>query len=140
TPRNKVFAINAETGEQRWMFDPGFEGNRIWNRCRGVAYYESTGGGASPASAPGAVTQAAGVTANEAATVTPESGAQTEGSSLPTPAPTGATTAATEALCATRIITTTAEAELYSLDARTGELCPTFGDQGRVDLTVGMGE
>ncbi len=36
TPRNKVFALNAETGEQRWMFDPKVESNKVWNRCRGV--------------------------------------------------------------------------------------------------------
>ncbi len=39
TPRNKVFALDADSGEQKWTFDP--EANaKIWNRCRGVAYYE----------------------------------------------------------------------------------------------------
>jgi len=40
TPRNKVFAVNADTGEQRWMFDPQTQSTPIWNRCRGVAYYQ----------------------------------------------------------------------------------------------------
>jgi len=42
TPRNKVFALDADTGEQRWMFDPQTQSVPIWNRCRGVAYYEPT--------------------------------------------------------------------------------------------------
>jgi len=41
TPLNKVFALDAETGEQRWMFDPKPESLPVWNRCRGVAYYEA---------------------------------------------------------------------------------------------------
>lgn len=107
TPRNKVFALDAETGEQRWMFDPKVESNKMWNRCRGVAYYEP---------APAAGVLAAG-TNEPAAPVAP---------------PTDT--------CSTRIITTTMKAQLLSLDAKTGELCETFGQHGAVDLTVGMGE
>jgi len=41
TPLNKVFALNADNGEQRWMFDP--EPDNAWPfrpRCRGIGYYE----------------------------------------------------------------------------------------------------
>lgn len=42
--------------------------------------------------------------------------------------------------CAARIITNRMDAKLIALDARTGALCPSFGDGGIVDLTTGMGE
>jgi quinoprotein glucose dehydrogenase len=42
---NRVFALDAETGEQRWVFDPGQRQRKIqgpYTRvCRGVAYWES---------------------------------------------------------------------------------------------------
>lgn len=42
TPTNQVFAIDADTGKQRWKFDPranaGF--SPTWQRCRSLAYYE----------------------------------------------------------------------------------------------------
>lgn len=40
TPQNKVIALNAETGEEKWVFDPKTRENKWWSRCRGVAYYE----------------------------------------------------------------------------------------------------
>lgn len=39
TAYGKVFALDADTGEQRWKFDPkGFAPN--WQRCRGLGYYD----------------------------------------------------------------------------------------------------
>ncbi|MCJ9714155.1 PQQ-binding-like beta-propeller repeat protein, partial [Bordetella hinzii] len=46
TPRNKVFALQADTGKERWRFDPEAS-SPVWQRCRGVGYYETT---AAPAS------------------------------------------------------------------------------------------
>ncbi len=40
TPQNKVIALNAETGAEKWVFDPKAQENKWWSRCRGVAYYE----------------------------------------------------------------------------------------------------
>lgn len=40
TPQNKVIALNAETGAEKWVFDPQAKENKWWSRCRGVAYYE----------------------------------------------------------------------------------------------------
>lgn len=55
TPRNKVFALDADTGEQKWVFDPQAD-NKFWNRCRGVGFYEPAAVAArvgdSPASMP----------------------------------------------------------------------------------------
>jgi len=42
--------------------------------------------------------------------------------------------------CAQRIISTTADARLFAVDARTGKLCPNFGQGGYVSLTDHMGK
>jgi len=42
--------------------------------------------------------------------------------------------------CAERIVTATLLAKMYAVDARNGRRCADFGDNGEVDLTVGMGE
>src|SRR5690606_25980130 len=47
---------------------------------------------------------------------------------------------AADAPCATRIIEGTLDARLVAVDARTGRPCADFGDNGQVDITVGMGD
>lgn len=81
---NDVFAIDAETGKERWRVAAAGSKGRT---CRGVAFYRVPG--------------AAG-------------------------------------LCAERIITTTGDAALMALDARSGAACPGFGTAGRVDLLEGL--
>lgn len=46
---------------------------------------------------------------------------------------------AADAPCEMRIITTTIDSRLIALDARTGTVCPGFGQGGMVDLTAGLG-
>ena len=41
--------------------------------------------------------------------------------------------------CLERILTNTTDARLIAVDALTGERCSSFGDQGEVNLTIGMG-
>ncbi|MBP2295058.1 glucose/quinate/shikimate family membrane-bound PQQ-dependent dehydrogenase [Azospirillum rugosum] len=43
TPHNQVIALNAETGEERWRFDPKVpdETNRQHLTCRGLSYHEA---------------------------------------------------------------------------------------------------
>ena len=104
TPHNRVFALNAETGEERWSYDPQARVSNVWDRCRGVAYFD-------PDETPApSQTGTAGI------------------------APMG------EQTCGARIITTTVDARLIALDAQTGEPCVGFGDNGIVDLTIGLGE
>jgi quinate dehydrogenase (quinone) len=100
TPKNRVFALDADTGEQKWTFDPKADA-KIWNRCRGVGFYE-----------PASVTTRIG--------------------DLPAPAP--------SEQCAQRIVLTTVDARMIQLDAKTGEPCAGFGNNGTVDLKQGMGE
>ncbi len=92
TPQNKVIAIDAETGTERWTFDPQAGDTKAWNRCRGVSWYEA-----------------------------PEE-LRSEGGK-----------------CKQRVITTAKNGFLYALDSATGEPCASFGDDGRVDLSVGLG-
>lgn len=40
TPTSKVIALDADTGKERWTFDPKPVNTKTWNRCRGVGYYE----------------------------------------------------------------------------------------------------
>lgn len=135
TVHNIVYALNADTGEQRWRFDPEAS-SPFWQRCRGVGYYESRGEAATPAA-----------TAPEAAQAEPGTGApEPEISPLPEdettePEPQPAPVAAPEhGACARRIVLSTIDARLIELDAETGELCQQFGEGGTVDLKVGMGE
>jgi quinate dehydrogenase (quinone) len=113
TPRNQVFALDADTGAQRWKFDPKADA-KIWNRCRGVGYYE-------PAAA------AAALTASSSSPSTPTA-----------PAPV-LLTASNAGVCAQRIVMTTVDARLIQLDAKTGLPCESFGNKGTVDLKTGMG-
>ncbi len=42
-------------------------------------------------------------------------------------------------LCQARIVLTSIDARLFTLDAKTGQMCPGFGDNGSVDLLKGLG-
>jgi quinoprotein glucose dehydrogenase len=48
--------------------------------------------------------------------------------------------AAPDSMCASRILEGTLDARLIAVDAKTGALCPDFGNKGMVDLWTGMGE
>jgi len=91
TPHNLVIALDAETGQERWRFDPEVPHsvNRQHLTCRGLSYHA-----APPA---------------------------TEGQT-----------------CRQRLFMPTADARLIALDAKTGEICPGFGDDGAVDLWANM--
>lgn len=40
TPTNTVIALDADSGKEKWRFDPKVEKGHVWDRCRGVGYYE----------------------------------------------------------------------------------------------------
>nr|NYU00576.1 membrane-bound PQQ-dependent dehydrogenase, glucose/quinate/shikimate family [Stenotrophomonas sp. SbOxS2] len=111
TPHNQVIAIDADSGKQRWAFDPKATAPN-WQRCRGLGYFDAT-------TAPSAADAAAPV---------------------PAPLPANETASTGPALCEKRILMTSIDARLFALDAKTGALCPDFGSNGVVDLKVGMGE
>ncbi len=87
TPFNRVFALDAATGKERWVFDPKVKvDEENVTVCRGVSLWEGGGQG----------------------------------------------------VCATRIFEGTLDARLIALDATTGKPCEKFGEQGSVDLNVGL--
>ena len=95
TGGNRVVAVDAESGELVWQFDPLIDPEHLAQAryfttgCRGVSYY------AAPEDYQGE--------------------------------------------CEERILTNTTDARLIAIDAITGERCTFFGDQGEVNLTIGMG-
>lgn len=131
TPTNVVIAVDADTGRQKWRHDPKVK-PFFWNRCRGVGYWDGTRpklvSSAAPA-APAATAKA--VTPAKAAT--PKAAASKAPATLPPVAPSAGP------ICSQRIFSSTINAQLFALDARTGQRCPGFGQDGMVDLTVGMG-
>lgn len=117
TPMNKVFALDADTGTEKWSYDPKPADTHTWNRCRGVGYYE-------PAAVTRSLLQAAATTAVGEATESRAAGQ----------------VAATNNSCRRRVVLTTIDARLIELDADNGRPCEDFGQAGTVDLKVAMGE
>ncbi|THU02525.1 membrane-bound PQQ-dependent dehydrogenase, glucose/quinate/shikimate family [Lampropedia puyangensis] len=111
TPLNKVIALDAETGKERWRFDPKVQDRKTWNRCRGVGYYE-----------PAAVKQPYNFAEDAAFHAS------------------RATQTTSDGQCAGRIVLTTIDARMIELDAKTGQPCEDFGHGGTVDLSTGLGK
>ncbi len=92
TPTQKVIAVEAANGKERWRFDPQTNPKAMAGvaatTCRGVSYYQA-----------------------------PEGTAE----------------------CATRIFWPMVDGRLGALDAQTGKLCTSFGNNGYVDLNAGTG-
>lgn len=102
TPLNVISAIDADTGRERWKFDPRARTDQHIS-CRGVGYFDAASARSftrTPVARPGAL----------------------------------------DAACTRRIVVSTVDARLLTLDAATGRLCRDFGDDGTVDLTRGMGD
>ncbi|MFC7206720.1 hypothetical protein ACFQOZ_07915 [Comamonas endophytica] len=66
TPHSWAMALDADTGKERWRFDPqsGLESKRQHQTCRGVAYHGSAAAPAAATTAAGAGVQAASLCAN----------------------------------------------------------------------------
>ncbi|PYE28071.1 quinoprotein glucose dehydrogenase [Paraburkholderia silvatlantica] len=118
SPHQKLFALDAQTGELKWKFDPKLQPDPSFQHvtCRGVSYVDlsanaSTAGVAAAASEPTA--------ASAPQAVAPGSGLVATGAN-------GA--------CTRRIYLPVNDGHLYALDALTGERCAGFGDDGSLDL------
>ncbi|WP_259177431.1 glucose/quinate/shikimate family membrane-bound PQQ-dependent dehydrogenase [Xanthomonas campestris] len=92
TPTQKVIAVEAANGKERWRFDPQTNPKAMAGvaatTCRGVSYYQAPAGTAE---------------------------------------------------CPTRIFWPMVDGRLGALDAQTGKLCASFGNNGYVDLNAGTG-
>lgn len=107
TPHSIAIAVDADTGKERWRFDPKInrEAEHYQHMtCRGLAYHDATAY-AQPSSDDGAAAPADG-----------------------------------EPRCTRRLFLPTADATLYALDLRDGKPCADFGEGGKVDLKVGLGD
>ncbi|MBL8771151.1 MAG: PQQ-binding-like beta-propeller repeat protein, partial [Phenylobacterium sp.] len=142
TPTNVVIALDADTGREKWRHDPKVKPH-FWHRCRGVAYWDGTQPKVAQRAdaAPGpAASKAAGGKAAQAkaagASADPKAGGA---KAAVTTAATAPAAARETPLCRRRIISSTINAQLFALDAETGQRCPGFGTDGMVDLKTGMG-
>lgn len=109
TPLNKIIALDATSGAEKWRYDPKSkvtESTSGWRRCRGVGYADLT-------------KLASAVPAGE------------NGQTV-------AVASDASAVCRKRIVATTIDARLFEVDAETGKPCEDFGVNGVVDLTVGL--
>ena len=121
--RNQLIALDAATGTLRWRFDPKVRDTAIpsTTACRGVAYYEV------PA-APQVDPLLSDVAADLAVPV-----------ALPAEDG-GVVSTSSRAPCAARIIEGTLDGRLVAVDAASGRPCAQFGNNGQIDITLGMGE
>lgn len=112
TPHNWVVALDADTGETLWKFDPKVGKNlkRQHQSCRGVSYYAGQSKGANSATATDlTVTKVAGNTYEKETTQ-----------------------------CDSKIYIPTSDAKLYAIDPKTGQRCKSFAKDGELDLMHNM--
>lgn len=143
TPTNVVIALDADTGKPRWRHDPKVKPG-FWNRCRGVGYWDGSQPKVAVAGAAGALPAPVAKGAAPAKTAAaPASKVAPKPAAAKPAAPKPAAQPVVEAAappCTRRILSTTVNAQLIALDARTGQRCAGFGKDGVVDLSVGIGE
>lgn len=118
TARNQLVALNAADGTERWRFDPKIKDKSIpyTAACRGVSYYEVPATAQQAADADVAADLASGQSQVPVLTQLPRSA------------------------CSARIIEGTLDGRLIAVDAATGKPCAGFGNNGQVDITLGMGD
>ena len=110
TPHNWALALDADTGEALWKFDPKVGENlqRQHQTCRGVSFYAGT---------------------NPQTSITTDIKAKkVEGNTF--------TKATTQ--CDAKIFIPTSDAKLYALNPETGQRCQDFGNEGAIDLMHNM--
>src|SRR5690606_6119626 len=148
--RNVLIALDAANGKERWRFDPKVPVEAIPYTAafRGVTYFDARIAVSTPLPPHGAMAADATATANADPETATQAAAEPTATAPPVPtdavpvasAPATRTALAADAPCATRIIEGTLDARLVAVDARTGQPCADFGDNGQVDITVGMGK
>ncbi|MGM8898287.1 MULTISPECIES: membrane-bound PQQ-dependent dehydrogenase, glucose/quinate/shikimate family [unclassified Psychrobacter] len=118
TPHNWVMALDADSGETLWTFDPKVGKNlqRQHQTCRGVSYYAGQAG-SDPAPALASDETTSTVQVQKIA---------------------GNTFKNASKQCDAKIFIPTSDAKLYALDPNTGQRCQDFGDDGALDLMHNM--
>lgn len=140
TPHNWVLALDADSGETLWKFDPKVGKNlqRQHQTCRGVSYYAGQAV-ADDSKAVSAVSVTGNTSSSNASNeVTPVT-TNTATLSKPTVQKIAGNTfenASTQ--CDAKVFIPTSDAKLYALDPRTGQRCKDFADDGSLDLMHNM--
>ncbi|MGO2277681.1 MULTISPECIES: membrane-bound PQQ-dependent dehydrogenase, glucose/quinate/shikimate family [unclassified Psychrobacter] len=125
TPHNWVLALDADSGETLWKFDPQVGENlqRQHQTCRGVSYY------AGQATSPDPIASAANNSAESSnSTASPVQVQKIAGNTFEN----------ASKQCDAKIFIPTSDAKLYALDPNTGQRCQDFGDDGALDLMHNM--
>lgn len=128
TPHNWVLALDADSGQTLWKFDPKVGKNlqRQHQTCRGVSYYAGQSSANNTIEDPNSATN--GGVNNEAATT----------SNLTVQKIAGNTFKSASTQCDAKIFIPTSDAKLYALDPETGQRCQGFADNGELDLMHNM--
>jgi quinoprotein glucose dehydrogenase len=132
TPHNWVMALDADSGETLWKFDPKVEKNlqRQHQTCRGVSYYAGTDSVSAVDSAE--------ADSNSDANTTATNNKSVVASNVMVQKIAGNTFENASKQCDARIFIPTSDAKLYALDPNTGQRCQDFGDDGALDLMHNM--
>lgn len=159
SPHQKLFALDAQTGELKWKFDPKLQPDPSFQHvtCRGVSYVDlsanaenaaasaapavgasDVAGAASDVSA--AASDAAAASSAQAAAPAGDEAASATQAAMPASDATEAAagTASANGTCTRRILLPVNDGHLYALDAITGERCAGFGNDGDLDLQHAM--
>lgn len=138
SPHQILFALDAQTGELKWKFDPKLKADPSFQHvtCRGVSYADLSdsvdasgavqGDGAAAAAQASSDAQATGAAANDAASASDAASAPQVSAA--------AAVAASPALCTRRVLLPVNDGHLYALDAKTGQRCADFANNGDLDL------
>ncbi|MGM8909608.1 membrane-bound PQQ-dependent dehydrogenase, glucose/quinate/shikimate family [Psychrobacter sp. 1U1] len=130
TPHNWVMALDADSGETLWTFDPKVGKNlqRQHQTCRGVSYYAGQAvSDPAPALANDETTNDSAITDKAVTT-----------STVQVQKIAGNTFKNASKQCDAKIFIPTSDAKLYALDPNTGQRCQDFGDDGALDLMHNM--
>ncbi len=146
TPHSWVLALDADSGETLWKFDPKVGENlqRQHQSCRGVSYYagqamtDNTIENTRPNSPNVDNGNNDSNVVNRTVNVNEASANQTTTSELKVQKIAGNTFESASTQCDAKIFIPTSDAKLYALHPETGQRCEGFGDDGALDLMHNM--
>lgn len=116
---NAVHALDPETGEPKWVYDPKIETTGVFMfACRGVSYHQDSASSGTESISLAVSEFGSGVAEADDSDLVPALNVATEADS----------DSRSAQACSSRIITATLDARLIALDAKTGKPCEGFGE------------
>ncbi|MGO1781219.1 MAG: membrane-bound PQQ-dependent dehydrogenase, glucose/quinate/shikimate family [Moraxellaceae bacterium] len=140
TPHNWVLALDADSGQTLWKFDPKVGKNlqRQHQTCRGVSYYAGQAGTDSISPVTNDETNNNSDTNNTTVNNATSTNKTAATSNVTVQKVAGNTFENASKQCDAKIFIPTSDAKLYALDPKTGQRCEGFGDDGSLDLMHNM--